>query len=318
MQPLRARNGYGCSPYGTRFEPQLNTYSWGELPWQIAYAQKKGVNVYLTVTWPPNWANGAVSQNAPWSGNCGDCGRTVLNSNNTWNFFYTLGIQFNGSNNYTAAACQSGTYNASGCHPLVQYVGLLRETNSINDYNDTYFDSNSGNFLNDFCNQYLFPAHDGLKSANPSAYLVAPEVSASAPSSCGGFNISCNWLNSWLKPMMQYFYASFDVISIHYYSTSNEVPVRNAVDSVYNAFGSAKPIWVTESAFTNQSLQSVASDVTAVYIAEHNRYYWTKLFYRLGQYEDSCASGSGLVCGNGGTTLSLEPAFTAYQQVYPR
>lgn len=71
-------------------EPQQNVYNWGELPWQVWYAQQKGINIYFTATWAPQWANGASSTIPPYvGGNCGDCGRTVLSSDYTRGFFST-------------------------------------------------------------------------------------------------------------------------------------------------------------------------------------------------------------------------------------
>src|SRR5262249_7823912 len=170
-------------------EPQQDQFNWGILPWQVWYAQTKGMQVYFTMVWPPQWANGASSTTPPYvAGNCGDCGRTVLNSNYTYGFFYNLAAQFNGS---TVSGCAADDWNT--CHPLVQYYGVLNEPNNSNNYNDTYYDpGNSGNYLNDFVTQYLFPAYNGVKQANPSAYVVLGDLQEGTVS-CGGF-FSCDYI----------------------------------------------------------------------------------------------------------------------------
>lgn len=46
-------------------EPSNGSFDWGELPWQIAYANSKGIQVYLTAEWAPRWANGATINCSP-------------------------------------------------------------------------------------------------------------------------------------------------------------------------------------------------------------------------------------------------------------
>lgn len=290
-------------------EPQQNQFNWGILPWQVWYAQQRGINVYFTATWAPQWANGAASTTPPYAGgNCGDCGRTVLNSNYTYTFFYNLASQFNGS---TTASCASG--DPTNCHPLVQYFGVWNEPNNANNYNDVYFDPNNpGNYLSDFVNQYLFPAYNGVKQANPSAFVVAPDLQQGNVS-CGNFSVynGCNYISSWLQPLMQYFSSSFDIISVHSHQSTHD-DTKNEIDNeVVANVGASKFIWVTECDFSS----SEASNVTTVYVDEFNRSsYWTKIFYNLAGY--SPCGQKGLLCSNDGVNLTDTSAFFAYQQVY--
>jgi hypothetical protein len=166
-------------------EPSNGSYNLGELPWQIAYAQSKGIQVYLTATWAPPWANGAQITCNPVSHGGADCpqpqdeGATVLNSTYTYDFFYNLATQFNGSGGgYTSSYCGTGSsYNADYCHPLVQYFGTWNEPDGMNNYNDKEYDPyNLGNYLNDFVNQFLQPAYNGIKAANPSAYELVEKL----------------------------------------------------------------------------------------------------------------------------------------------
>lgn len=114
---------------------------------------------------------------------------------------------------------------------------------------------------------------------------------------------------------MQFFSGSFDIISVHSHKSSHD-DTKSEADTIYSDFGLAKPIWITECDFSGPSPSGQADNVTLVYVDEFNRQsYWTKLFYNLGGYSQSC-NGLGLLCGNGGSTLMEQPAFTAYQQVY--
>ncbi len=304
-------------------EPSNGVFNWSnnaELPWQVWYAQQKGIQVYFTATWAPQWANGAVSTCPPFAGanqtNAGsstlpqcqngyqDVGRTVTNSQYTYNFFSALVTQFNGSN---VSGCP--TNNASTCHPLVQYFGVWNEPNGMNNYNDTYYDpGNLGNYLNDYVNQYLFPAHQAIKAANPSAYVVAPDISDDN-STCGGFSGSCSWNNSWIKPLTLYFSQYFDVISMHSYPSSAST-VQNYVQTTWNSYDYAKPIWMTEVAIGS------ASQLELLYEDEYNRSsYWAKTFWTLGQ-TTACGSADALICQSGGMQVANGSFFADYAYVY--
>jgi len=301
-------------------EPQKDVFDWGELPWQIWYAQQNGIQVHLTATWAPQWANGAISTCPPYAGanmwdrgtttgsDCAygyrDVGRTVTDRNYTQVFFYNLARQFDGSD---VSGCPASVYNASTCHPLVEYFGVWNEPNGLNNYNDTYFSPNNlGNYLNDFVTQYLFPAHDGVKSANPSAHVVAPELGTGSGTTCGGFSNCHGWNASWLQPLMQYFKSTFDVVSIHGYHADANADT-SVVETAYSLSG--LPIWLTETAYGS------SSSVTDLYWNLYNRSsYWGKTFYNLGGY-GSCSSASSLLCSYDGMTLTQTPFFWAYQQV---
>lgn len=289
-------------------EPQQNVYSWGEYPWQVSYANQKGIQVYFTATWAPQWANGATSTTPPYAGvNCGDCGRTVLSSSYTYGFFYNLAEQFNGS---TTAGCAMGAgYNPATCRPLVQYFGVWNEPNLMNNYNDTYFDPyNLGNYLNDFVNQYMSPAYNAVKAANPSASVVAPELTTGGGNTCGGWSNCGTWQNSWMQPLNQYFNSVYDIISIHGYHSSN----KGNVDQVYNSFDTFhKWIWVTENS------TSGVDALTTYYVDEYNRQsYWTKAFWELGGYGVPCSTAQQLLCSDSYPNLQRTAYFNAYYNVY--
>ena len=118
------------------------------------------MNVVFTAVYAPQWANGSTCTNCNPINNCSctqtscngcDTGRTVTSSQYTYNFFYNMAKEFNGS-------CVSGcSTNATTCHPLVQYFGVWNEPDGLNNYWDKWFDSDLGNYLNDFNTQYLFP-----------------------------------------------------------------------------------------------------------------------------------------------------------------
>jgi hypothetical protein len=291
-------------------EPQQNVFNWGILPWQVWYAQQHGINIYFTAVWPPQWANGATSTTAPYSGqNCGDCGRTVTDSNFTQTFFYNLALQFNGSD---VSGCPAADPNT--CHPLVQFFGVLNEPDYMNNYNDTYFNPNNlGNYLNDFMSQWAFPAYSGVKAANPSAYVVGPDLSTVDNTTCGGFSNCNGWDGSWMQPLSQYFSNAFDIISIHGYHQDHGTDTSqiDRVQSSYNPSG--KFVWMTETAYGDPN------NITGLYVDEFNRQgYWTKVFYSMGGYGNACGSSTGLLCSaDGGNTIQANGAFfTNYQQVY--
>jgi hypothetical protein len=300
-------------------EPSENNFDWGLLPWQVWYAQQHGINIYFTGVWAPQWANGAVSTCPPYTkahqydpnGVMGpdcqfgyrDVGRTVTNSNYTYTFFYNLALQFNGSD---VSGCPAS--NVSTCHPLVQYYGVWNEPNGLNNFNDTYFNPNNlGNYLNDFASQYLIPAHNGVKQANPSAFVVAPDIGTGS-SACGGFGCG-SWDNSWMAPLAWYYSSYFDIISIHGYN--GHATDRDNVDRVYNNWAYGRPIWETETAASGGT-----NDLTLIYVDEYNRMnYWPRVFYSMGGYGSSCG-GNTLLCSNDGVTLQQTPYFYAYQSVY--
>ena len=237
---------------------QNGGYNWGSLPYAVWYAQQKGISIYFTAVWAPKWANGAISDCNPFSGanqnnkgtsvyaECAngwqDVGRTVTNSSFTYNFFYNLVREFNGNSNIGCAT------NEDTCHPLVQYFGVWNEPNGLNNYNDTYYNPNNlGNYLNDFVTQYLFPAKQAIVDANPTAYLIAPEVGTGNSITCGGFNGCSDWFSSWVHPLLKYFSTSFDIISIHGYNSES-----TDKDNVWLLSNFRKPIWMTETAYANR------------------------------------------------------------------
>jgi hypothetical protein len=294
-------------------QPTSTTYNWGTLPYAVWYAQQKGISIYFTATWAPQWANGYTCtncnpiSNCACNGNsCGSCdvGRTVTNSQYTYNFFYNLVSEFNGS---STTGCST---NASTCHPLVQYFGVWNEPDGLNNYWDNWFDSNLANYLNDYVTQYLAPAHNAIKAANPSAYVVASEMSTGTSVRCGGYTGSCYWNTSWLQPLNQYFYSLYDVISVHGYNT--EQTDKSHIDTIWNTYDSGKPIWMTETAYTP------ASNLTAVYVDQHNRdSYWTKVFYRADPFTQPCTNTDSVFCTTtGGATITITPYGTAFDQVY--
>jgi hypothetical protein len=204
-------------------EPSNGSFDWGELPWQIAYANSKGIQVYLTAEWAPQWANGATVNCSPATPNIcpqpQDEGFTVTNSSYTYNFFYNLALQFNGSNTWefpSTSGCVTGSgYNAATCNPLVEYFGTWNEPDGINNYNDKAYDGgNLGNYLNDFVTQYLQPAYAGVKAANPSAHVVAPDLGTGTSIRCGGFTPCGTWQTSWMQQLQTNFSTYYDIISI--------------------------------------------------------------------------------------------------------
>ena len=301
-------------------EPTQNNYDWGVVPWQVWYANQKGLNVYFTATWAPQWANGATSVCPPYvdahqfdphgvtDPSCAngyqDVGRTVTDSSYTQSFFYNLALQFNGS---TVAGCPTST--VSTCHPLVQYFGVWNEPNGLNNFNDVYYNpSNLGAYGADFASQYLIPAHNGVKQANPSASIVALDLSTGA-SSCGGFSNCGDWKSSWMTPFNMYYSSLYDVISIHGYN-GHTVDHEN-VDWVNTNASSGKQIWETEAAAKDTG----TSDLTDLYVDQSNRSsYWPRIFYSLGP-RDCSGNPNTLVCGSG-STLSPTSYYYAYQAVY--
>jgi len=308
-------------------EPSNGSFTWGNLPYDVWYAQQKGMNVILTATWAPQWANGAIStcppyagatQTGPGSSNLPQCangyqdvGRTVTNSSYTYNFFYNLALQFNG--NGQTSGCNVNPVNASLCHPLVQYYGVWNEPNGMNNFNDTYYDPNNlGNYLNDFVNQYLSPAHSAVHAANAAALLMAADLGTGG-NTCGGFqgNNCGTWQASWMQPLNQYFTSYYDVITIHGYNGS-ENTLKGNVDQVENSYNSGrKQIWVDENAMSG------TSNVTQYYVDEYNRQsYWQAAFWEFGGYGVSCSTTVDLICSPGSGQLQGTAYFTAYQQVY--
>ncbi len=299
-------------------EPTEGNFQWGELPYQIWYAtSQKHMNVYLTATWAPSWANGATQTTYPpyacsGQSQCQDVGRTVTSYNYTYNFFSALAREFNGS---SVSGCST---NASTCHPLVQYFGVWNEPNEAQNFDDQYFAQNPGDYLDDFVNQFLSPAYNGVKAGNPSAYVVAPELSTTN-SSCGYWSepsgYSCGtWQASWMQPMAQYFSGSYDVISIHGYEAESTVKANVLqIEGSFNPAG--KPIWVTEHEM------GPSTQVTNTYVDEYNyQSFWTKVFWTFippaAGY--TCSGATALFCSNnGGSTFVQNTAyFDAYYNVY--
>jgi len=306
----------------TNMEPSNGTFNWDYLPYQVWYAQQKGIKVIFTATWAPQWANGATSTCPPYAGatqtgpgtstlpQCahgyGDVGRTVTSSSYTYNFFYHLALEFNGS---STTGCST---NASTCHPLVQYFGVWNEPNGMNNYNDTYYDPGDlGAYLNDFVNEYLAPAHNGVKAANASAYVMAPDIGTGG-NTCGGFSGCGTWQSSWMQSLNEYFSGDYDVITIHGYNSSESVLKGNVVqvEDSYNSGG--KPIWVDENAMSG------TNNVTAYYVDQYNNQsFWQAAFWEFGGYGVNCSTTVDLLCtASGSSVLETTAYFTAYQQVY--
>lgn len=302
-------------------EPQQDSYNWGELPWQVWYAGQKGINIYFTATWAPQWANGAISTCPPYAGatqtgpgtsgggacqnGYQDVGRTVTNSNYTYNFFYNLALQFNGSD---TSGCPSG--NVSTCHPLVQYFGVWNEPDGLNNYNDVYFDGgNLGNYLNDFVTQYLSPAYNAVKAANPSASVGAADLGTGSGVTCGGFGNCGGWQGSWMQPLSQFFSGSYDFITVHGYH-AHHGDDTSMIDTVLSNYAHGKFVWLTETAYGS------SSDVTGLYVDEFNRQgSWTKAFYSGGGYH-ACSSSDAAICSPDGVNLQLSAWGSAFQQAY--
>jgi hypothetical protein len=288
-------------------EASPGVFTWSnqaELPWQIWYAQQKGMQVYLTATWAPQWANGSTSTTPPWTGNCGTCGYAVTNSSYTYNFFYALVTQFNGSN---VSGCPVD--DASNCHPLVQYFGAWNEPDNLNNYNDKNYDPhNLGNFLNDFVSQYLIPAYQATKAANPSAFVVAPELNTVSGQSCGGFSTNCKWDASWMAPLAAYYSNNYDIISFH--SSVSPTTAANNFYELYSKYNSGgKPIWMTEYG------SGTTSDVPNLYsIMAADGPDFAKGFWYLSD-GGACPSTPYLLCSNNnGATLQTTALYNAYQQ----
>ncbi len=307
-------------------QPNAGTFDWGELPWQVWYAQQHGIQVYFTPTWAPQWANGATSTCPPYAGanqyDCGgtcntpppnpcqygyrDVGYSVRSYSYTYNFFYNLALQFNGSD---VSGCP--TNDASHCHPLVQYFGVWNEPDGMNNFNVANIESpsNYGNYLNDYAYYYLFPAHDGVKAANPAAYVVAPELGTGSSVSCGGFSNCPSFNDSWMKPIARYFSTSYDIVSIHGYHADYGADTTAVSKAVAVAGG--KPVWLTETSYP-----SSPSYVVGLY---NNLYRylptwnWTKAFYQYGGYEPASQSAGKMVYSNDGSTLLPTAWFSYYQ-----
>jgi len=199
-------------------------------------------------------------------------------------------------------------YNPNLCHPLVQYFGVWNEPDGIQNFDDTNYAPNGlGGYVADFVSQYLSPAYNGVRQANASAYVLAPELGTGSSVKCGGFGGTCQWYSSWDQPLTQTYSTNIDVLTVHGYgatATTDSITVSEAA-SMWS-----KTVWLTETAYSDPS----GSQITDLYGFEYTyQNYWTKAFYKLGNdapgVAPSCGSSELLICTTDGMTWQANYPF---------
>jgi hypothetical protein len=309
-----------------------HTYSWDHEDYMVNYAQNLGLNVYLTVLWAPQWANGADCVD---TANCGPLGGkgddttvgyAVKKPEYISDLFYNLVTHF------------SQDRQSAGLQP-VKYYGVWNEPNFRTNFNPC--NVTSGNcapgheddtgYLQAFVNYYLQPAHDALKVADPTAQLVAPDLAdrCGVPSWSG--NRDC-WFDYWAKPLLESYGFLFDILSIHRYD-GDHGGVKAAVGKVGKLLvanterpNSAKlplfkPLWLTEVGgwkTTSGNTQNVQQNMFWLEVDRINRQnYWQMSFYN--SFQDGPESSGGRSCNGSGIICSDDtekPTYGTFQWLH--
>ena len=270
-----------------------HAYNWDHLDKIVNGARERGINVYLTNIWPPQWANGRTSDTCnPFTGGDLSCGDVILNSHWFTDFVYNEVSHFVGR---------------------VQYYGLWNEPNDRHSFNgpsDTVY-------LNVFMDTYAFGAKSALLAADPSAKLVGPELSMGTgiPSERGA------WDKSWLEPILKRWPDIFDVLSVHNHSNSHNDAKGKAekVKDLMARYGVYREFWMTEFGVDSCDVElgAQAYQLERVYADTMNRNWWTKTFYYDFVDHDGKDCGAGLFTAFD-RDFFPKPAFWAYQSVTGR
>ncbi|MBX5494772.1 MAG: beta-galactosidase [Bryobacteraceae bacterium] len=282
-----------------------------QLDYMVEYARSKGMKVYITAIWAPAWARGSTCvdcsplafNNSP---ECLDAGYAVVNPDYTYNFFYTMAQHYR--NKYPFD------------NPVKAY-GVWNEPDHGCMYNARNLSAPPGNYLNEFVMRYLFPAYNGIKAGDPNALVVGPELMEDESEvSCGTYNHNelgsrCDWYDSWMKPLWNYFGGLFDVISLHLYRANHD-EVKSQMERVNGLVLGQRPLWLTEMGYTQNGLYDYAhaEQMRLSYVDLFNRQpWWAKIFYSSLRDGDGLCNGSGLLCGE--TALTEKQAYWTYKQM---
>lgn len=196
-------------------------------------------------------------------------------------------------------ALQDFAYNLASRYPQVNYFGPINEPNVTSNYNPP--GGFTGNYLNYYMQYLVWPVSSGIKEYNSVNKLVGPDVGLTAGAASG--------LNSFISPLHQYFSSSFDVWSVHDYSSDHN-GTKNNMDSVFGIVGYSAPVWLTEVGYSASNLTDQSNNITGLYVDRYNRsYYWPRAFYHSLQDQ---SYGLKDQYGN------FRPSFYNYQTLYGR
>ncbi|HRC86151.1 MAG TPA: hypothetical protein PK413_11120 [Thermoanaerobaculia bacterium] len=289
---------WDTDPYGNQWDYYVNYCS----RFSPGFCSGRPYQVIFTHVWAPAWARGSSCVDcSPLSGNaaqCGDSGRSVQSGYNGSGYFVpATDILFDYYYNF-----------ARHFQGRVRFYGVWNEPNNSCNFDSRFLGTGSGSYLNDFVSRYLFMAWNGVHQADPSAQVIAPELLFSDKGSCGGW-FSCDWYNSWLQPMWQYFSSSLDIIGLHRYPDRDHTQVRDNVQQAYLLTGGSRQIWMTEVGYNYSGDGSFQSnEMYGTYVDNFNYTWmgWQKTFYH-----DLWGGEKSLLNQN----LTPRPAFSRYQSM---
>jgi hypothetical protein len=260
--------GWDIDPFGNQWDYVVNYCS----TWSPSNCSAGPYQVIFTHVWAPPWARGSTLDCSPLSGDaaqCCDSGRSVqdtvngsgypISSTDTlFDYYYNFAQHFQGR---------------------VRFYGIWNEPNNSCNFDARNVSADPGSYLNDFVSRYLFMGWNGVHQADPSASVIAPELMY-GNGSCGGW-FSCDWRDSWLQPLAQYFSSSVDIIGLHRYPGDHTGVTANVINDAATLFP-GKQIWVTEAGFNyfgDGSFQSTEMYYTYVDNFNYVGYNWQKTFY---------------------------------------
>jgi hypothetical protein len=251
----------GPAPGSPGAKSGVHAYDWVAVDDAVKLGRSRGLNVALQLTKAPDWATGA---RAGCGGDLGesddDCGR-ITNAKkdlfkNAWeDLCYNAGLRYSSD---------------------VQHFVLWNEPNLRPNFNP---EGPYDNVVNEYWRLIAQPGRAGIKTANPGARVVGPEISTL--NSYWG-----NWRDNGVDPLLRFFPDAFDVFTVHSYNANASVTLAKMAElrqemTEHGLLG-IKPVWLTEFNFQsgtcNLTDQQLEPQVEAVY-NNMDTSWWAKSFY---------------------------------------
>lgn len=250
-----------------QFEPSQGSYDFSAFDAIVQGANARGIAVYPTVAYTPQWASSVPSCVQSDSDATLTCNNKLPANTTDWTDAVTTVV--------TRYAGQVACW------------GIWNEPNLGGFFQGTE---------DDFVNQIFVPAAAAIRAADPSAKICGPELSGlTASSSWNGSNGTCVFgqciRNGWeldLGQMLDRVGGSIDIITQHMYESDAPGVVTALVDGEYVGTllthdsvkdviaqhgGAGKPFWLTETGWEHQptgpdTLAQVATNIVALYTDE--------------------------------------------------
>ena len=269
-------------------EPVQGQIDWSPMDAQVSWARENGMQIMASFAQIPSWANGSDP-------NCdfttrGDC-MPPPKDPSVWADFVSQAVR--------------------RYHDDIHYWNVWNEPNLTGSFSGT---------RNDFIGLMEQPAIHAIRSLDPTAKIVGPELAQLKPSWLKELLGDGYWdWRAWLRDLMYYGDgSSYDVISEHTYQ-NRAGDVGSYLDDFHDHLvalpgGAAKPVWLTETGFNSVTLGETQQAIEAsnlVDVVEARPWVEHAFYFDIADAPDAQKARDGLALVHARPDLTPKPAFWA-------